>query len=266
MKYTYIRIVLAILATVPVSAIAQSWTSPTATPPSGNVSAPLNVSSSNQIKSGGISVGSISVTGGAYIAGSLGVGTSSPAFKLSVVGDVNLTGALRVNGIAGAAGQVLQSTGSGLAWVSTSTLSAGSSSSTPTSSYTPPGKTIRTFINASQHYVNASTYNYTIPVECTASTSLNMLLHSYAVVSEPQASLGVIMRYVSGGTTPAWYSAIYPSQYYGLHDFLVGPLSINGTVSYSVPVAALGGPGARVYFYRDNNSGYEHGVWIENCR
>ncbi len=69
-----------------------------------------------------------SVKGNGYI----GMGTSTPAYKLDVYGDVNLTGALRINGndygqyfitTAGTSGQVWQSDGSGAgAWVNTSTL------------------------------------------------------------------------------------------------------------------------------------------------
>jgi len=52
---------------------AQGWTDPTATPPGANASAPLNVSSTSQVKSGGISIGSLSVTGGAVIDGGLSI-------------------------------------------------------------------------------------------------------------------------------------------------------------------------------------------------
>lgn len=47
-----------------VSVSAQSWTAPTDVPPAGNVAGPIDTSSSQQVKSGGISVGSVSVTGG----------------------------------------------------------------------------------------------------------------------------------------------------------------------------------------------------------
>ena len=36
-----------------------AWTAPTMTPPNGNVSAPINTSSTAQTKSGGLTVGSI---------------------------------------------------------------------------------------------------------------------------------------------------------------------------------------------------------------
>ncbi|MDO8604487.1 MAG: hypothetical protein Q7K40_03795 [bacterium] len=43
-----------------------AWTAPTATPPGGNVSAPLNTSATAQIKSGGLTVGSLDAGGGSY--------------------------------------------------------------------------------------------------------------------------------------------------------------------------------------------------------
>jgi hypothetical protein len=52
----------------------------------------------------------------------VGIATSSPSHTLTVVGDMNLTGAFRSSGNAGTSGQILQSTGSGTTWVSTSTL------------------------------------------------------------------------------------------------------------------------------------------------
>lgn len=46
----------------------------------------------------------------------VGIGTATPAEKLDVSGNVNITGALKVNGNAGTAGSVLTSTGTGLSW------------------------------------------------------------------------------------------------------------------------------------------------------
>lgn len=80
-----------ILAGVPLVALAQ-WTSAPANPPSGNIAAPINVGSSNQIKTGGLEVGSFISDGGAVITGNLGVGTVSPIAKLSVVGNLHLSG------------------------------------------------------------------------------------------------------------------------------------------------------------------------------
>lgn len=46
----------------------------------------------------------------------VGIGTTTPAEKLDVTGNVNITGTLKANGNAGSDGQVLMSTGSGLSW------------------------------------------------------------------------------------------------------------------------------------------------------
>lgn len=62
--------------------------------------------------------------------GLVGIGTSSPSHTLTVAGDVNITGALRSNGVAGASGYVLQTTGSGTQWVATSSLGISGGSGT----------------------------------------------------------------------------------------------------------------------------------------
>ena len=54
------------------------------------------------------------------MAQNVGIGNPTPAEKLDVNGNVNITGALKVNGSAGSAGQVLTSTGNGLSWGSVS--------------------------------------------------------------------------------------------------------------------------------------------------
>ncbi len=62
--------------------------------------------------------------------GNVGIGTTSPYAELSIAGDVAITGALFDNNASsGESGYVLQSTGSGLAWVATSTLGISSGSS-----------------------------------------------------------------------------------------------------------------------------------------
>ena len=58
--------------------------------------------------------------------GSVGIGTSSPAAELAVVGDIALTGGIYDSGYSlGTSGMVLQSSGTGVDWVATSTLGLG---------------------------------------------------------------------------------------------------------------------------------------------
>jgi hypothetical protein len=67
--------------------IGLAWTEPTAAPPGGNVSAPLNVGPTGQVKRGGLTLN----TGGASIglvvvSGNVGIGITDPQQKLDVAG------------------------------------------------------------------------------------------------------------------------------------------------------------------------------------
>lgn len=65
----------------------------------------------------------LEIIGSGYVSGALGIGTTSPYAKLSVDGDFAVTGGIYdTNATRGTSGQLLQSTGTGLQWVATSTL------------------------------------------------------------------------------------------------------------------------------------------------
>lgn len=64
-----------------------AWTEPSQAPPGGNMLAPINIGSSNQVKSGGLWLGSLGVDGGATIGGNVGIGTPNPGEKLQINGE-----------------------------------------------------------------------------------------------------------------------------------------------------------------------------------
>jgi hypothetical protein len=73
--------------------ISLAWTEPTSTPPYGNISAPINVSSQGQIKYGGLLLNLGGATTGLIVAnGNVGIGTTSPDATLHVEGDVKIGG------------------------------------------------------------------------------------------------------------------------------------------------------------------------------
>jgi hypothetical protein len=66
---------------------------PGTTPPNNNVSAPINVGSSDQVKNAGLSVNALTVFGNGVLTGSLGVGSSNvPGYPLDVTGNARVTG------------------------------------------------------------------------------------------------------------------------------------------------------------------------------
>ena len=80
---------------------------------SGNVIIPGNTTAT------GTASQPLQVTGGAYVSGNLGIGTTYPTRNLHVSGDARITGAIYDSGdMAGTSGQVLTSTGTGTQWAS----------------------------------------------------------------------------------------------------------------------------------------------------
>jgi len=97
----------------------------------------LNVSGVSTFVNGPILVGTgtstgtasqpLQVTGGAYVSGNLGVGTTNPAYPLQVQGNARVTGAIYDSTNApGTTGQVLQSTITGTLWATAAAGGGGS--------------------------------------------------------------------------------------------------------------------------------------------
>jgi hypothetical protein len=70
-KQLFAFFTLLALATLIAGALS-AWTGPTATPPDGNVSAPLNVGTTDQVKDGGLGVDSLAVFGNTILSGTGG--------------------------------------------------------------------------------------------------------------------------------------------------------------------------------------------------
>jgi hypothetical protein len=92
-----------IFGTLAAGSIAFGWTPPGFAPPSGNVAAPLNTGAASQTKSGALTVSgtltagsALSVSGTSTLTGNVGIGTSSPATTLDVVGGANFKGVINV--------------------------------------------------------------------------------------------------------------------------------------------------------------------------
>lgn len=66
------------------ASIVIAWTGPSAAPPNGNVAAPLNVDSTDQVKDAGLAINALAVFGNAILAGAsryLNFGsTAGPSF------------------------------------------------------------------------------------------------------------------------------------------------------------------------------------------
>jgi hypothetical protein len=97
-KAKLINILTVVTIIISGSIFAESFVLPSQEPPYGNAAPPINISNFSQVKSGGLSIGSIIVEGGSYFSGNVGIGTSNPQAKLDVKGSLNIEGLLDVRG------------------------------------------------------------------------------------------------------------------------------------------------------------------------
>ena len=93
-KFLILTIILT--AALSVNYLFAAWVGPTQAPPGGNTSTPVHVGSTDQIKEGGLSLDALSVFGGGYFQGNVGINTVTP----SSGGEQNLN--LDVEGAIGA--------------------------------------------------------------------------------------------------------------------------------------------------------------------
>ena len=68
----------------------QAWTGPTATAPAGNVAAPINVGTTDQVKDAGLSLNALAVFGSQYVQNKLGVGVASPVVAIETSGTIKI--------------------------------------------------------------------------------------------------------------------------------------------------------------------------------
>lgn len=106
MKKTFTKIAMTLIILAPLSVLAQ-WTAPSQAPTGGNASAPINVSSTAQSKSGGLWLNTGGATNGLIVQyGNTGLGVTSPGYKLDVGGKIRTSaqGYAGLGGICGAPG------------------------------------------------------------------------------------------------------------------------------------------------------------------
>ncbi len=80
-------------------AYAQTYTAPTASPPTGNAQAPLDTGSSPNIKSGPLQVNGFANIGASYFGGNVGIGTINPQGTLDVENSGGTQASICLNGI-----------------------------------------------------------------------------------------------------------------------------------------------------------------------
>jgi len=121
-KQTIITIIICAVIIAGVN-ILYAWTGPTGTPPNNNVTAPINIGSTAQQKTGSLRVGGLTSDYDTYLAnisGGVGIGTATNGWKLRVGGNTQLTNWLDVGGnITANAGSISAIGLTGTSWITT---------------------------------------------------------------------------------------------------------------------------------------------------
>ena len=108
-KFLILTIILT--AALSVNYLFAAWVGPTQAPPGGNTSTPVHVGSTDQVKEGGLSLDALSVFGGGYFQGNVGVGVVTPTAALDVTGNIKASGTVCDNNGcigSGSGGKVVQ--------------------------------------------------------------------------------------------------------------------------------------------------------------
>ncbi|MBI4812217.1 tail fiber domain-containing protein [Candidatus Falkowbacteria bacterium] len=88
--YFFLTVFLALGLSISLQSLLAAWTNPTQTPPGGNLDEPVNVSTTDQAKLGGLGIGgNFTVNGASSFTGNVGIGTASPGAKLDVAQATN---------------------------------------------------------------------------------------------------------------------------------------------------------------------------------
>jgi hypothetical protein len=91
-------ILLAVLTlALSVNYIFAAWVGPTEAPPGGNTPTPIHIGTTDQVKDAGLSLDALSVFGGGYFQGSVGVGVVTPTESLEVAGGVKVGNSTNTN-------------------------------------------------------------------------------------------------------------------------------------------------------------------------
>ena len=85
--------IIALIITLGVTYAYAAWTGPTVAPPDGNVNAPINVGTVDQIKSGGIGVDTLAVFGNSSVSGYMKIGSTTAECS------ANTEGSFRYNSV-----------------------------------------------------------------------------------------------------------------------------------------------------------------------